>query len=120
MRDNIFYYSWLITIFFVLCVTFNTSYAETIETQVSSDQVSLGDTLTISYTINKSINLNSSDLSPLENDFRILSVNQGKSIILINGAAKKQTIIQLTVEPKKTGVIMIPEIYFGEVISSSH
>lgn len=120
MRDNKLYYSLLLGVFVALCITFTPSYAETIETQVSSDQVSLGDTLTISYTINKSINLNSSDLAPLENDFRILSVNQGKSIIIINGAAKKQTIIQLTVEPKKTGVIMIPEINFGDVKSSSH
>lgn len=94
-------------------------YADSLDTQLSSDKVALGDTLTISFALNSNSKNTSPDFSALENDFHILGKNYGNAINRANGVTTRQTFWQLTLQPKKAGIIIIPEIDFGSVKSTS-
>lgn len=94
------------------------SYADTLDTKLSRDKISLGETLTISYTLNSQSNNTSPDFSAFEKDFRILATNYGKSINIVNGVTNTQTFWELTLEPKRAGEIDIPEIHFGNAKSA--
>lgn len=94
------------------------SYADTLDTQLSSDQVALGETLTVSFNLSSHSNNITPDFSPLEKDFRILGTNYGNAINNVNGITTTQTFWQLTVEPLRTGEITVPAINFGNVRSA--
>jgi hypothetical protein len=98
-----------------LCV-FNLCYADTLDTKLSRDKIAMGETLTVLYTLNDNTDVNP-DFSALEKDFQILSSNYGNSFKMLNGAISSQKFWQLTLEPKKPGEIIIPEINFGNVKS---
>jgi hypothetical protein len=90
------------------------SYAATVDTQLSKDKVSLGDTLTLSFTINGRPTQISPNFSALEKDFQILDTNYGNIVNMINGVTTTQSFWRLTIVPKKAGVIIIPEMNFGD------
>lgn len=105
----------LCSIFFISSL----SYADALDTQLSRDKIALGETLTLSFTLTSNASTPSPDFSALENDFRILGTNYGNTINMLNGAITTQSFWQLTLEPKKAGVIMIPEINFGQLKSAA-
>lgn len=91
----------------------NLCYADSIETQLSRDQIALGETVTVSFVLTT----NTGDITPnfavLEKDFRILGTNYGNSYSMVNGSTAAQTFWRLTLEPKKAGELIIPVIDFG-------
>lgn len=119
MRFNILKCLLLLISLMIGCV-FNLSYAAThvVETQLSADKINLGDTVTVSYSIDDDLRT-SPDYSALETDFYILSRNYGTAVNMINGNIKSQTFWRLTLEPKKKGTLIIPEIQFGDAKSSA-
>lgn len=108
----------LIILAFLSCFL-NLSYADTLNTKLSRDKISLGETLTISYTLNSQSSNTSPDFSAFEKDFRILGTNYGNSITILNGVTTTQTSWELILEPKRAGEIDIPEINFGKERSAS-
>jgi hypothetical protein len=61
--------------------------------------------------------VDSPDFSPLEQNFEILSQNQGTQIQIINGQQNSTKQWTLTLMPKRAGKLMIPEIEFGQEYS---
>jgi hypothetical protein len=96
----------------------NTAYADTLDTQLSRDKIALGETTVISFTLNGNANAGAPNFSALDKDFTIIDTNYGNSIQMVNGVTTSQTFWRVTVEPKKTGIITIPEINFGNVKST--
>jgi len=111
----------LLGVLFSVFCSFNLCYADTLDTQISREKIPLNETINVSFILNGSSNANtpSPDFSVLEKDFRILSRNYGSAIDMINGVATIQTSWQLTLEPKNAGVLIIPEITFGNVKSAA-
>lgn len=109
----------ILSILFSLCCLPNLLYADTLQTTLSRDKIALGETVTVSYYLNKSATRSRPDFSPLEKDFRIISTNYGTSINVLNGVTNAQTFWQVTLEPKTAGDLLIPEIDFGNVKSLS-
>ncbi len=103
----------------ILLSLFNLCYADALDIQVSRNKIALGETLTVSYTLNGNANPTTPDFSALEKDFRILSTNYGTAINMINGVTSTQTFWRLTLEPKKAGELIIPEISFGNAKSAA-
>jgi hypothetical protein len=96
----------------------NTAYADTLDTQLSRDKIALGETTVISFTLNGNANAGAPNFSALDKDFTIIDTNYGNSINMVNGVTTSQTFWRVTVEPKKTGTITIPEINFGNIKST--
>lgn len=97
----------------IFLIAFNsTSFASTIETQLSSDQITLGDSIFVTYLLNNA-DRRSPDFSVLQKDFRILHTNYDTTIKMINGSTSMQTLWRLRLEPLHAGDIIIPEINFG-------
>lgn len=93
--------------------------ADTIDTQLSSDQVSFGEPVVVTYMLNDNSNSHSPDFSQLQKDFRILNTNYGSSIKMVNGVTSLKTFWQLQLLPKKSGELWIPAIAFGNKQSSA-
>lgn len=110
----------LVSILFSLCCFLpNITYADTLDTKLSRDQIALGETVTVSFNLNSSSTDRPPDFSPFEKDFRILGTNYGTAINVLNGVTQAQTFWQVTLEPKRAGELLIPEINFGNVKSPS-
>lgn len=109
----------LVLLLSLILATINLSFADTIDTQLSRDKISLGDTFVIKYSLNNHSKNVNPDFSPLQKDFNILSTNYGNSINIVNGVANSQTFWQLTLEPKSAGELTIPEITIGDVKSTT-
>ena len=90
------------------------------ETQISSDQVALGDSFFVTYILNNKLFSRSPDFSALQKDFQILNTNYGKEVNMVNGATSIQTFWRLQLVPKRSGDLMIPEINFGSEKSTAH
>jgi hypothetical protein len=90
------------------------------ETQLSNDQIALGDSVTVTYISNDNAANSTPDFSALKKDFRILNTNYGNAINMINGVTSVQSFWRLQLEPKKAGELIIPEINFGSDKSTAH
>jgi hypothetical protein len=108
----------LISALLGLASMINTAYADTLDTQLSRDKIALGETTVISFTLNGNANAGAPNFSALDKDFTIIDTNYGNSINMVNGVTTSQTFWRVTVEPKKTGTITIPEINFGNIKST--
>lgn len=97
----------------------NSSYADSLATQLSRNKIESGDTFTISYILKSNASRTTPDFSPLEKDFQILSNNYGNSISIVNGSMTTQSYWQLILLPKRTGELIIPEISFGNIKSEA-
>lgn len=53
------------------------------------------------------------DLSPLKNDFDVLSQSSGSSIQIINGSISRHKSVRVTLSPKRGGTLTIPAISWG-------
>ena len=54
------------------------------------------------------------DLSGLENDFHVLGVNTSSQYRFVNGQAQSWVDYQITLQPKRTGELIIPPIGIGQ------
>lgn len=105
---------------FLLIYTFSTiCLAATIETQLSSNQVMLGDTVYVTYLANNSNMNGSPNFAALQKDFRVVDTNYGTAVNMINGVTTTQSYWRLQLQPKHAGEIVIPEIQFGNDKSSA-
>lgn len=59
------------------------------------------------------------DFSPINIDFDIVGQNRQNTVNIINGAVQRKTIFELTLAPKRVGVLQIPQIQFSNAISAS-
>lgn len=111
---------WFLHFTVLICAIFTLklAHADTLETHLSENSIALGEAFTVSF----SLNGNSSttpDFTPLENDFNIISKNYGNAINMLNGVTTIQKFWQLTLQPKRPGELIVPEIDFGSAKSTA-
>lgn len=100
-------------IFLFLLASMQSVFAATITAQVDRNPVGLNETLTIVFEASGSPD-DDPDFSPLEQDFEVLGKSQSSNISYINGDYKKSIKWNVSVYPKRAGVITIPSINFGK------
>jgi hypothetical protein len=91
----------------------NCAYAVQLDTQLSSDNITFGETVTITIAVGRNTENISPDLSLLEKDFRILGRNFGSTINMVNGVTTSQTFWWFKLQPRMAGDLIIPEIKYG-------
>jgi len=109
----------LILIAFVSIFILGSVYADEVDVSLSSDKVTFGDTITLTFSLNAKSKGVSPDFTPLTKDFDILGKSYGNYISVLNGDVKSQSVWTLTVQPKKSGDLVIPEIIFGKFKSKN-
>ncbi len=91
------------------------TWSATLETQLSSDQIKEGESVVVTYILNDSTAQRvSPDFSALQKDFRVVNTYYGNAINMVNGVTTTQTFWRLWLQPKSTGVVIIPEIAFND------
>jgi hypothetical protein len=99
----------LILLLFIISVN---SFAE-IKVSADRNPIGLNESFKLIFKSTDS-SVDSPDFSPLEQNFEILSQNQGTQIQIINGQQNSTKQWTLTLMPKLAGKLMIPEIEFGQ------
>lgn len=94
------------------------AFADDVDVALSRDQIAMGETVTVSFSVNSVIRNTRPDFSPLTKDFRIVGSNRNVSINMINGVTNATTLWQIVLEPLTTGELWIPEIHFGQLKST--
>lgn len=94
----------------LLLATGMTSAATT--ARVSSNTLALGQSTTLTLSTDETIN-GQPDLRALEADFSILNQSSGSSTTIINGQVSATHTITLEIEPKRSGVLVIPPLTLG-------
>ncbi|PVZ64310.1 BatD family protein [Pelagibaculum spongiae] len=78
--------------------------------------ITLGESLILTIRVEgEAIYGSNPDLSPLQNSFHLLGQNQSSEMRNINGKVSQQIRWQVTLEPKKAGIITIPAISIGNL-----
>jgi len=89
-----------------------------VTSQVSSNHINADENLQL--TLESDAGGDWPELSVLEQDFYILNRSSSTNVHNFNGRTSRQTTIQLTLRPKKSGELTIPPIRFGEHSTRSH
>jgi hypothetical protein len=76
-------------------------------------QVHEGDTVVLTIEKDGTGSAGSPDLSALKQDFDVLGTSSGTQIRIVNGARSDTTSWQVTLSPKRTGVLAVPPIAIG-------
>jgi hypothetical protein len=76
-------------------------------------QVHEGDTVTLTIEKDGTGSPGSPDLSALKQDFDVLGTSSGTQIRIVNGARSDTTSWQVTLSPKRTGVLTVPPVAIG-------
>jgi hypothetical protein len=87
--------------------------ANGISARVSSDTLSLGQTLTLTLEATGDRSA-SPDLSPLDTDFDIIDRRSQHSLSMINGERYERYRLILVLRPRRAGALQIPAISFGD------
>ena len=58
------------------------------------------------------------DLTPLQQDFDILSSSRSNNMQIINGSVSSHTEVQLMIAPKRTGQLLVPQVTWGGELSN--
>ena len=121
---------WRIFLFiFLICTLWvGTAMAIVVQAVADRDRVAAGESLQLELRVTGHPD-NDPDLSPLQQDWDILSRSQNSQIQIINSHISRSVVYNLTLMPKRTGTVTIPAVCFGadctiplpiEVASSSH
>lgn len=95
---------------FTLSVIFSsTSYAQTLSVQVDRATLAQEESLQLIIALQGQSNA-SPDLSPLEQDFDVVSSSKNFTMNLVNGRMDSKTQWQITLIPKRSGTIRIPAL----------
>ena len=90
--------------------------ATSLVSRVDRQQIGLGETLTLTLTLDKQVLFGEPEFSSLETDFEIISRNRQSRYSNTNGKKQSYTQWILTLSPKQTGQLIIPSFSFkGEV-----
>ncbi len=100
-----------LTIFFAaaltLCAAASSSWAE-LSATANRTVLDSNETLQLRVRLDAQAFRSEPDFSPLQKDFEILSNNRQQQYSSVNGKAESYTDWNLTLMPKRTGIILIP------------
>lgn len=84
-----------------------------VQASLDNTQVAPGDTVQLILQHDGSTD-DQPDLSPLKQDFDILSTSRSSNVSIINGNTSSQTQVQLTLSPKHSGQLTVPAISWSK------
>jgi len=90
-----------------------------ISATIDRNQIALDETLTLTITREDGASFSSPDLTPLERDFRIVGHSQSSNTQIINGSVSSSTTLDLSLFPKRAGVLEIPPLSIGNEVTES-
>ena len=108
----------------LLCAVFlalfcNVAMAESFASNVDRTTISQNETLLLTVTYGGQAFFSDPDFSSLDNDFTVLSSSRQQSLRTVNGATESATQWLLTLEPKRSGTLLIPSFSFKGDISDA-
>jgi hypothetical protein len=80
-----------------------------ISSQIDRQEISQGETFRLMLSITKS-DASQVDLTPLDDNFEVVSRSHQSSTRIINGSIESSTKLVLTLAPKKAGILSIPAL----------
>lgn len=105
----------LFTLFALLLMVAPVAYAQTLSVQVDRDNLLEGESIQLEIALQGQSNA-SPDLSPLEQDFDIVSSSKNHTLNLFNGRMDSKTQWQIILSPKRSGTLKIPPLNIaGEI-----
>lgn len=111
-----------LTIFFAaaltLCAAASSSWAE-LSATANRTVLDSNETLQLRVRLDAQAFRSEPDFSPLQKDFEILSNNRQQQYSSVNGKAESYTDWNLTLMPKRTGIILIPPLKYKKQISNA-
>lgn len=107
-----------LTIVLLLCASLPL-YAANLNSRVDRQEVSRGETLTLTISLDEQVLFGEPDFTSLEKDFEILSRNRQSRFSNNNGKRESYTQWLLTLSPKKTGLLIIPSFSFKGQVSDA-
>jgi hypothetical protein len=111
-----------LTIFFAaaltLCAAASSSWAE-LSATANRTVLDSNETLQLRVRLDAQAFRSEPDFSPLQKDFEILSNNRQQQYSSVNGKAESYTDWNLTLMPKRTGIILIPSLKYKKQISNA-
>ena len=111
-----------VTIFFAavltLCTAASSSWAE-LSAKANRTVLDSNETLQLRVRLDAQAFRSEPDFSPLQKDFEILSNNRQQQYSSVNGKAESYTDWNLTLMPKRTGIILIPSLKYKKQISNA-
>jgi hypothetical protein len=95
----------------------STASALTVQAVADRDRITIGESLQLQLRIDSSPD-SDPDLTPLQQDWEILSRSQSSQMQIINGSFSRSVVYSLTLMPRSRGEFMIPAICIGEDCST--
>lgn len=89
-----------------------------IMTELEPKMVNVGDHVRLTLTYDPSITHGMPDLTPLQKDFDVLATEQSMSYAVYSGQARSMGQWSIVLQPRKTGILLIPAIRMGHQASS--
>ncbi len=101
-----------------LCAAASSSWAE-LSAKANRTVLDSNETLQLRVRLDAQAFRSEPDFSPLQKDFEILSNNRQQQYSSVNGKAESYTDWNLTLMPKRTGIILIPSLKYKKQISNA-
>ena len=101
-----------------LCAAASSSWAE-LSAKANRTVLDSNETLQLRVRLDAQAFRSEPDFSPLQKDFEILSNNRQQQYSSVNGKAESYTDWNLTLMPKRTGIILIPSLTYKKQISNA-
>ena len=98
----------------MLCCWALPAYALGLVASVDRDQLNSGETVELTLESNDATLFGKPDLTPLENLFEVRGTRQVNQLTTLNDANAPSTRWIITLQPKRTGVVVIPSLQVGE------
>jgi hypothetical protein len=93
---------------------FTDSALAEISATIDRNQIAIDETLNLTLTRKGGVSFSAPDLAPLEKDFRILGRSQSSNTQIVNSSVSSSTTLNLSLAPKRTGVLEIPALSIGK------
>ncbi len=106
----------------LMCLTtmvFTDTAPAAISVTIDRNQISLDETLNLSIVKDDGASFSSPDLTPLEKDFRIIGHSQSSNTRIINGSVSSSIILDLSLAPKRSGILEIPRLSIGNEMTEA-
>ena len=108
-----------ILFFSLLIVVTATPVAAKVTATIDRTSIVADETLTLTISKDGSSFFTDPDLKPLHNDFNVLGQNQQSSTQIINGSASSSVVWKITLAPRRTGKLEIPQLAVGKEKTNS-
>ncbi len=105
----------VILVVLLFLALFNLSVAAILTTELSNNQIVVGDTfnLIINASQSNSSDTDTPDVSPLQKNFTVLDTMKNQSLTIVNSDMIKKDQWVITLAPKITGALIVPSIKIG-------